>query len=206
VTELVDCGLDGDALSAIKHTAAAVEGVLAVRTMRGRRMGPFIAVELCADVNPYISISVAHHVRCQIISTIRHHHEEVHPPSLTALGALNKAETSPAGDALCRSPEPPRRAGGGRVGDGGADGCCAAPGGTLPGGGRGGRAPRGERPGMPWRDTCRTDCILHHVSPRHTIPPTPLTGGACLICRACVCVCWCVCVCVNGSSPVTCGS
>lgn len=43
VTELVDCGLDGDVLAAIRSTAAAVEGVLMVRHMRGRRMGPFIA-------------------------------------------------------------------------------------------------------------------------------------------------------------------
>ena len=43
MTELVDCGLDGDALAAIRSTAAAVEGVLMVRHMRGRRMGPFIA-------------------------------------------------------------------------------------------------------------------------------------------------------------------
>jgi divalent metal cation (Fe/Co/Zn/Cd) transporter len=85
VTELVDCGLDGNVLAAIRCTAAAVEGVLMVRDMRGRRMGPFIAVELCLDVDPWISISVAHHVRCQVAAAVRRNHDEVRHPSLSSL-------------------------------------------------------------------------------------------------------------------------
>jgi hypothetical protein len=37
----------------------------------------WVTVELCADVDPWISISVAHHVRCQVAAAVRKHHDEV---------------------------------------------------------------------------------------------------------------------------------
>eukprot|EP00440_Ansanella_granifera_P003455 gb/GFBE01003751.1/.p1 GENE.gb/GFBE01003751.1/~~gb/GFBE01003751.1/.p1 ORF type:complete len:290 (+),score=58.30 gb/GFBE01003751.1/:1-870(+) len=74
VAEKVDS--DDAVLHAVRKIAAATEGVLGIRRLRSRRMGPYSLVDLHIDVDPHISVSAAHHVaerlRHAIVSSERH--------------------------------------------------------------------------------------------------------------------------------------
>lgn len=66
---------------------AQVDGVLACHSLRGRRMGPYISVDLCVDVDPWLSVSVAHHLRREVACQVKRSHEEVMDVFVTVVPA-----------------------------------------------------------------------------------------------------------------------
>ncbi|KAK3248084.1 hypothetical protein CYMTET_42438 [Cymbomonas tetramitiformis] len=60
-----------------RGSVTSVEGVLACRALRGRRMGPYIAVDVVVEVDPWLSVSVGHRIACQVSASVKREHEEV---------------------------------------------------------------------------------------------------------------------------------
>ncbi len=62
VVELVDTALSETYVRSIKETVQQADGVLDVHSLRTRRMGPFVILELHLQVDPTISVTEGHHI------------------------------------------------------------------------------------------------------------------------------------------------
>lgn len=61
-SELIDTGADAEQVQAIRKHILAVDGVRAVHTLRTRRMGGGVLVDVHVLVDPYLSVSEGHYI------------------------------------------------------------------------------------------------------------------------------------------------
>lgn len=75
ILELVDAAIPQQELEPHKQTILKVDGVKGCHRLRGRRAGSFLYLDVHIEVDPFTSVSDAHHVG----ETVRHHLHESHP-------------------------------------------------------------------------------------------------------------------------------
>ena len=75
--ELADRGLEGSILKEIRASAETVDGVIVCQSLRGRRMGPFVSIDMLIEVNPWTSVSIAHNIRSMVAHRVRSDHDQV---------------------------------------------------------------------------------------------------------------------------------
>ncbi|KAK1293243.1 Metal tolerance protein C1 [Acorus calamus] len=77
VMELVDAAVPSPVLDPIKGTILKVEGVKGCHQLRGRRAGSSIYLDVHIEVDPFLSVSVAHNVGESVRRCIQNSHHEV---------------------------------------------------------------------------------------------------------------------------------
>lgn len=75
--ELVDTALPTEETEAIRAQALSVEGVRDVHSLRTRKMGSQIFLDIHLQVNPKISVSEGHQIGVKVARLLREQHEDV---------------------------------------------------------------------------------------------------------------------------------
>ncbi|KAI3864536.1 hypothetical protein MKX03_016993 [Papaver bracteatum] len=77
VMELVDAGVPLSDLEPIKQTILQVEGVMGCHRLRGRKAGSSMYLDVHIEVDPFLSVSVAHDIGESVRHQIQQAHSEV---------------------------------------------------------------------------------------------------------------------------------
>ncbi|GAB2281785.1 hypothetical protein Dimus_016351 [Dionaea muscipula] len=77
IMELVDAAVPQSLLDPYRETILKVEGVMGCHRLRARRAGSFLYLDVHIEVDPFSSISVAHHVGEIVRNQIHESHPEV---------------------------------------------------------------------------------------------------------------------------------
>ncbi|GMH02638.1 hypothetical protein Nepgr_004477 [Nepenthes gracilis] len=77
IMELVDAAIPQQQLELYRQTILQVEGVEGCHRLRGRRAGSFLHLDVHIEVDPFTSVSAAHHVGEIVRSQIHETHPEV---------------------------------------------------------------------------------------------------------------------------------
>lgn len=76
--ELVDTALPEEETEEILKQAKSLNSVRAIHSLRTRKMGSQVFLDIHIEVNPRISVSEGHQIGVQVTQLIREHHPEVH--------------------------------------------------------------------------------------------------------------------------------
>ena len=102
IRELIDTGLSGEEVEAIRQTIAITPGVLGLHELRTRRMAHQVLVDAHVQVNPRISVSEGH----RVAESARQRVLDSHPEVLDVLVHVD-AENDMLGDAAIQLPDRP---------------------------------------------------------------------------------------------------
>lgn len=77
VAELVDTAQSGDYVEDVQQTISGVEGVRGVHSIRTRRMGPDVLIDVHLQVEPSVSVSEGHHIGEWVSRQLLQNYEEI---------------------------------------------------------------------------------------------------------------------------------
>ncbi|XP_050204126.1 metal tolerance protein C1 isoform X2 [Mercurialis annua] len=77
VLELVDAAIPAELLDPVKQTILQVEGVKGCHHLRGRRAGSSLYLDVHIEVDPFLSVSVAHEIGEKVRKEIHKSHHEI---------------------------------------------------------------------------------------------------------------------------------